>query len=325
MEQDELPAAATPKARVPWWRRLLPVVVAVGLVGFVLARQDLDAFLNALARTNYFVLASFAVVFVLSLLSADAFATSRVYRATVAPVDFKSLFLLRGASYLPSMLNHHLGQAWLTYFLSKAYRAPLWRVAGATLLVYATLLGGLVLLTLGALPLGGGRNSLLLPVLIALVVLGLGYLVVFRLRPSFLAERQALAPLFEVGVLGHLKLLLFRSPHLFVLFVGHWWLFLLFDVNIPLNDALAMMPVLMFVSSLPLAPQGFGTRDVLALELFRSYASGTVEEQTATIAAATLSFGVSVTVIQLVVSPLLMARAYKLLGVQTPAPVGETP
>jgi hypothetical protein len=57
----------------------------------------------------------------------------------VAEVKYSHLFAVRAASYLPSILNHHLGQAWLTYFLSRVYGAPIWRVAGATLIVYATI------------------------------------------------------------------------------------------------------------------------------------------------------------------------------------------
>jgi hypothetical protein len=76
------------------------------------------------------------------------------------------------------------------------------------------------------------------------------------------------------------------------------------------------MPVLMFVVALPVSPQGLGTRDALALALLSGYAPGTPAEQSATLAATTLSWLVALTLVQLAFSPPFMRRAYTLL---TPA------
>jgi hypothetical protein len=248
------------------------------------------------------------------LLSADSLATAHVYRKTVCPVRFREVFLIRGASYLPSMLNHHVGQGWLTYFISKTYGAPLWRVAGATLLVYATTFGCVFLLGAAALPFNHGRIAWLAPTIGGLALAGLGYMAVVQLKPSFLRQRQATAPLVEVGVRGHLLALLWRIPHVLVLFIGTWAPFVFFGLKIPLADALAFIPVVMLVTALPITPQGVGTRDVVALELLAGYAPGDHDQQIAAVAAATLSWACAITLVQAVISPVFMKRAQKVLG-----------
>ncbi|HEX2880624.1 MAG TPA: lysylphosphatidylglycerol synthase domain-containing protein, partial [Polyangiaceae bacterium] len=99
-----------------------------------------------------------------------------------------------------------------------------------------------------------------------------------------------------------------------VLFLGNWIPFELFGVHIPLADALMLMPVVMLAASLPITPQGVGTRDAVALQLFAGFASGTASERAATLAAATLSFAISLTLVQLVLSPLFLAPARRLLA-----------
>src|SRR5262245_39786065 len=123
--------AVAPRSDLPLWRRALPFGMGLLLVGWVAHRIDWDPFRSAVQRTNSAAFFGFAVAFYCALWVADVLATTHVYRKTIAPVRFRELLVIRAASYLPSLLNHHLGQAWLTYFLSRAYRAPLGRTAGA--------------------------------------------------------------------------------------------------------------------------------------------------------------------------------------------------
>ena len=290
----------------PLWRRVLPFAIAIGLTAFVLSRLDFSEFVEQLRRVHYPAFLAFATAFVLALLTADAFGTTLVYRATIAKIAFRDLWLLRGASYLPSLLNHHVGQAFLTYFLSREHGVPLARVAGATLLVYASWTGCLLLLaSVAVLVTGRPPAWLLLP-----LGAGVAYLIVIGLRPRALAETRLLGPLFDAGIRGHLIALAARLPHLVVMFLGTWLPFWFFGVRIPLADALPSIPILMVAITLPLTPQGFGTRDVLAAELFERFAAGATHEQRlATIAAATASWGVAITIVEAALGLLLMRRA----------------
>ena len=313
-EDDSAPSVA----QLPLWRRVLPFVLAALLVLWVLSRLDLAAFTRALGRTHYAAYLGFTALFMPVLLSADAFATAHVYRRSVGAVSFRELFLIRGGSYFPSLLNHHLGQAWLTWFVSRRYGTPLWRVAGATLLVYVTTFGCLFVLVSLALPFNHGRVPWLAPTVVVLAVLAVMYGLVIAIKPAFLKRWQATAPLVEAGISGHVLALILRMPHVLVQFLGAWLPFWFFGVKVPFKDALAYVPVIMLVQTLPITPQGVGTRDVIALELLAPYAPGTAQEQTAAVAAVTLSWAALLTIAQALISPVLLRRAQRLLHKPTP-------
>lgn len=309
------PAPSPVVPRPPQWRRLLPFALAAALMVVVLARIEWPAFAEQLRDVDYAGFFAFILVFVACLLLADTFATLYIYR-TVVRVSFRDLFLVRSASYLPSLLNHHVGQAWLTYLLSKKYRLPLGNVVGATLLAYVTW-GGCVL-CLAAVSLAGAGFSIAwmsLP-----LVAGLAYLAVLWWKPSRLA-RSFLAPLFEAGPGGHLRAMALRIPHLVVLFIGTWVPFYFFDVDIPLASAVTYMPVLMVVVALPLTPVGVGTRDVLAAQFFQAYVvgGGTLEQRNATLAAATTTVAVALTMVEAIVGLIALRWATGLV----PPPASE--
>ena len=299
---------------VPLWRRALPLVLGAVLVGVVLVRLDLASFVHELSRANHAAVLAFALVITFLLLAADTFATVGIYHRTVCPISFRELFVLRAASYLPSLVNHHVGQAWLTYFLSKVYGAPLWRVAGATLLTYATTLGCLLLFGVLALPFNIDRMPWLAPVLAFATVMAFLYLAFIAAKPAILRRWQATAPLVEIGVRGHLVAFVYRIPHMAVLFTGTWLAFWFFDIRIPIERALPTVPLLMLVAGLPITPQGVGTRDIVSVELFSAYVEGPPEARRAAIVAATLSWACALTLVQLVASTIFMRKARALLA-----------
>ena len=307
-------AAPLPAGRMPLWQRLGSLAIAIGLVALVAARIDFDEFLRQVRRTNYVGFFGLAIVTTLLLMTTDSFATVGLYRRTIGPLPFREFFIVRAASYLPSLLNYHLGQAWATYFIAKVYRAPLWRVAGSTLLAYATILGCILLFAACAIPFNADRITWLIPVVAGMTVLALLYLACIALAPGSLKRWQTTAPLIETGVRGHLVAFAYRIPHMIVLFLATWLPFFFFGVRIPLGYALAAIPPLMLVAALPITPQGIGTRDVLAVQLFSQCALGSPEERRAVIVATTLSWAVTLIIVQAVVSPLFMRRARRLLA-----------
>ena len=113
-----------PRDRRPLWRRSLPFVTAIALVGFLLCRLDLARFVQHLQRVNYAAFIGFVALFNLALLTADAFATSYVYRRTVCPIRFREFWLIRGFSYLPSVAQSPRGAG-------LAHLVPVARLQGA--------------------------------------------------------------------------------------------------------------------------------------------------------------------------------------------------
>jgi uncharacterized membrane protein YbhN (UPF0104 family) len=105
-----------------------------------------------------------------------------------------------------------------------------------------------------------------------------------------------------------------RLPHLAVLFLGTWLPFWFFDVRVPLGAAITYVPLLMVAVTLPLTPQGLGTRDALAYALFARYAGGATDaERAAAVVAATASTAVMLLVIEAVLGLALVRRVTRLL------------
>src|SRR6185503_15294559 len=96
-----------------------------------------------------------------------------VYRRATANLSFSALFVARAAAALPSALNFHLGQVYLTVLLTRGHRVSPASASGLTLLSYATLFGGTVAAAAVTLPLWVGRAPALLPYVVGLVVTGL--------------------------------------------------------------------------------------------------------------------------------------------------------
>ncbi len=296
----------------PLWRRLAPWGLAALLLAWLAWRVDLRLFGAQLLAINYLAYVGFLVLFCLALLVTDSFATSYVYRRLLAPISAREFMVIRAASYLPTVINHHLGQAWLTYFIARTYDARMWRAAGATALFYVTTFGCLVGLGVVSFLLDRQALPWLPPILGVLLVLGLLYLGVVWWAPASLARFTFAAPIFEMGVSGHLIAFAYRIPHMAVVFFGTWIPFLFFGVDIPLSSALALMPPLLMLSAVPVTPQGVGTRDALALTLFAGFASGTGAEREAAVAATTLSWAITASLIQIAISLFFIPRANRL-------------
>lgn len=285
--------------------------MAAALIGWVFSRIDWGTFRAQIARLDFVGFLAFHVVFVFALLSADVLATVFIYRR-VARVSYRDLFVVRSASYLPSIVNHHIGQAWVTYLVAKVYAVPLKRVVGATLFGYVTW-GGCILL-LGAVSLTAAGY----PIAYLVVPLGSGvaYLVLLAVKPARLAGNAVLGPLFEAGPVGHIQAMILRLPHMGVLFVGTWVPFLFFGVDIPFGAALTYIPIIMVAVALPLTPVGLGTRDALAAELLQRYVTngGSAQDRIATLAASTTTVAVTLTVIDAAIGLVMMRAASRLMG-----------
>ncbi len=297
--------------RLPLWKRVLPFVVSIALLVVVFWRIDLRATSASLARANVGGFVAFTLVFLAALLSADVFGTLVVYRPVIGRIRFVDLLIVRGASYLPSLLNHHVGQAFVTVFLSRSRGVSLARVFGGTIVIYASWAACLLGLVMAAVVVSGSPAEwLILP-------LGAGvlYLLLIGLRPKVAQHVAALKPLFEAGIKGHLVAALARLPHALVLFFGTWLSFRFFEVEIPVGAALAYVPILMVAVTLPITPQGFGTRDLVATTLFAKFALGnSAGEREARVAAATLSFGVVLTILEAFLGLVLIRRATRLIA-----------
>jgi uncharacterized membrane protein YbhN (UPF0104 family) len=294
-------------------RLIFGITLAAAALAYTLAQIDWATFFQALRSTNYLAFLAFVMTFVAAMLTADAFATAYIFSQTIGKIRYRDVFVLRGASYLPTMVNYHLGQAFFTWFLSRVHGAPVWRVAGTTFLVYASTVGSLLVMAAGSYLLRPDAFPWLGPTLGLSVILGLIYFAVITFGKRQLVRFEPLRVLIEAGPLGHLRAIFVRLPHIAVLFLGSWVPFWLFGIHIPFADALALIPILLLVGALPLTPQGLGTRELVALNLFSPYAQGSPQEAAARITACSLSWAIAFTLAEVVISLITAPRAHRLM------------
>ena len=272
-------------------RKFLSWGVATALMGYMLYTIPLEELSQALRRANISYLIGTVFFVDIGCLIADTWATSRIITWFLVPVRFMELLPVRAASYLMAILNYNLGQAGLVYYFHRVKGVPLLAATAMILMMMGTVVLMLSLMSLGGMAIASDERTRQFGLVVA--SLGAGaviYFIILRARPAWLARRGLFKPLFDVGVLGHLKATLVRVPHMAVIIIAHVLGMHSFGIEVPLGAGLIFIPMVLLVAALPLTPFGLGTMQVTAIHFFYPYAAApTVEAQKAMVFAYSLS------------------------------------
>jgi hypothetical protein len=304
------------RALGPWMVALVVLVWLFHLVPLADLRQALGR-----APLGWFIL--FVAASVTATLLLDAFATWMTFRWALhdVPTRYLDTVRIRGASYLLSVIHYGVGQGGFAYFLHRRHGVDLPRAAGVTMLILGV---NVVLTTLSAflgVVLGGAPDA---PGL-RLLVLGLAgafpaYLAVVALKPRFLARLRLFRPLFDAGLRGHAVAALARIPHMTWLLTANYVALAFFDVTPPIGKALALLPLVFVVATLPISPSGLGTAQLTAVALFSPWAAGvTAADRRAAVLAASLSLQFVALIAQAVIGAYFMRRLSNLPAEVKPA------
>jgi hypothetical protein len=294
-------------------RAILPWALAACIVAYLLSRVDVREVAARLSRVNAPAYLSVVFGFVALALALDALAGVRLFRAVGAAPTFWPFLAVRGASYLLGLVNYHVGQAHLTVLLTRLYRLPLVRVAGGTLMTYVTILGALWLLALPAAFVS--HDPIVRKTVLSVSLVAILYAVLVALAPAWLRRRPPFSVLLDVGVLGQIRLVLWRLPHVACLLVETWIAYAFFGVKIPPAAAGTDLVFVLLVSGLPLTPMGLGTRDLAAVSLFSRYASDATDaERRASVLAAGGALVTATMLCQLLIGLLFARRGLRILN-----------
>ena len=299
------------------WKRLtrnvVPWLVAAVALWWVFHAVKWTALLDAFAQARWlptFLGASALLLWVNC--AADCMAMSFTFRWFGVRLPYREIFIVRGATYLLAVIQYYVGQAAIIGFLHERRGVPGWRAAGFILFISGINLAVLVVLTAFGLSFGATPVAWLRLVPVTVGVGALLYGLVLWLQPAPLKRLQVLAPLFEMGVVGHLKALAVRLPHVLVIIAWHYLGLRCFRVDVPLLDALIYLPAVFFIAALPVSPQGLGLSQGAAVTFFARYAPGGEE-------AAVLAYSLAMTGVALMVQVtmgLLFLPAARRLGVK---------
>jgi hypothetical protein len=152
--------------------RLAPWLAAAALLGAVFLRVDFGATSRALGSADWPRFLAAAVPFAFVWLAIDAAALSRLVTRFHAPLAWREMLRLRGATYLLLVLSYDAAQAALALALSRRLGVPLLALGGTFLFWYAIDLATIAALgSLGALALPSALGAALRPALAGLFVL----------------------------------------------------------------------------------------------------------------------------------------------------------
>ena len=241
-------------------------------------------------------------VLVLAVYLADSYAIMKTFGWFVAPLSYREVLVVRGATYLLALVNYAVGQGAIIYFVNRTRKVPILRGTAAVLLVMGiNVLMLLVLATIGLVTssdVSRGLRTVLLTAYGGLFV----YILLVALRPRWLANRPIFDVLLTAGLKGHLRSMLVRVPHICTLLALSWVSMAAFGVMLPVTKAVLCLPIVYFVTVLPISVQGLGTTQAMMILFFATYAPGaTTGAREAAVLAASLLAQVVANVMQILI------------------------
>jgi uncharacterized membrane protein YbhN (UPF0104 family) len=251
--------------------RILAWLIALGLLAYLFRHASPDQVLQSLKQAAPWTV-PVLVALVLLVYLADSLAIWRIFGWFVTRLSFREVLVVRGATYILAVVNYAIGQGTIVYFVHRSRGVPVMRGAAAVLLVMGTNVLLLLFFATAGLALAPQMPRALHTVIIVAYAGLAVYIVAVATKPRWLTKRPIFDVLLGAGLLGHLKAVLIRIPHLFSLLLFTYVSFRAFGIKVPPAQALACLPVVYFISVLPISPAGLGTMQVALTFFFTPYA-----------------------------------------------------
>lgn len=306
-EQASAPRTAGQGSRgvVFWIRLILPYVVAASLLAYIFFKVPLGQVIQQLRAEALWTLVPLVFFGVTALFLLDCLAMWKTIEWVTCPIRFREVVEIRGASYLLAAVNYNLGQGSVVYFLYKRKKVEMLQSTGTVLLIMGAEFAVLVAIAgLGVIISDRPAVAALKPYVYPLAGVYLVYLVLTARPPRWLSSIRIFKPALDAGLLGNLKVLLIRVPHMLVLFLMHWAALELFNIHVPVGEALAALSAVFIVVVLPISIQGLGTGQAASVALLSGYAASGA----ATVLAYSLSVWVLGVICQVLVGLLFFKR-----------------
>jgi hypothetical protein len=252
-------------------RAIAPWVIGLAILAYLLWPYRLPekraVFVSAFRNAPPWA-AGAAVAGALAAYIADTFVTWCVFAWTHVRMRFREVAIIRGVTYFFAVVNYNLGQVAMVVVLArKGVRAA--RATGIILFMMGINLVVLVAFAATAVAKVEPRLRVVVWAVAGLLPL---YLLVIAVRPRILASRELFAPLFDLGLRGHLLGSLARAPHVIAMMGAHFAIMRAFGVAVPISTAALFIPIIFVVAVLPISVQGLGTTQAVAVQLLAPYA-----------------------------------------------------
>jgi|GEM_PF-429918 len=230
--------------------------------------------IRAALRSAYWWTVPANALLIVAVYLADSFAIKKTFGWFVAPLSYREVLIVRGATYLLALVNYTVGQGAIVYFVNRSRGVPVLRGTAAVLLVMGV--NVLMLLVLASIGLVVGSDvPATLRMIIYAAYAGLAvYIIAVAIKPAWLVRRPIFDVLLNAGIGGHLRSMAVRLPHIITLIALTWTSLAAFGIVVPFAKALLCLPIVYFVAVLPISFQGLGTSQAMMIHFFSGYAVG---------------------------------------------------
>ncbi len=260
-------------------RRVVPWLVAICILAVLLRRAGAASLRDAVGNADLVLLLGATALCTLGMFALDVLALSRVVSWFNCPTAMREIAPVKAAAYLINILNYNAGSGAIALWLARHKRVPFLEAASAVLFI--NVVDALVLVAFMAVGLPVLRPPMRAGVamVIGIAVLaftgnllywraGVDFLVLRRLRewPIFKSFRQA-------RIAHYARLAAIRVPFDLLFIANHWAGLRAFGVAAPPLMVLAYVPVISFISIVPITVSGLGTVQAAVVVLFKPYGS----------------------------------------------------
>ena len=259
-------------------RRILPWLVAFGILAFLVRQAGIASLRAALAEADLRLLLVSTLLCTLPMYLLDVLSLARVITWFNRPISFREIAPVKAAVYLINIVNYNAGSGAVALWLKRRKGIPFLEGAASVLfmnVVDAALLVAFMAAGLPALSPPVDRGVALLVGVAGAALAGhflywqggVDFVVLGRVRgwPIFRSFRLA-------TVERYLRLALLRFPFDLFFILNFWLALRAFGIDVPFLKTLAFVPLILFIAVVPVTVSGLGTVQAATVYLFSSYA-----------------------------------------------------
>ncbi|MCP4751252.1 MAG: hypothetical protein GY866_10180 [Proteobacteria bacterium] len=266
-----------------------PWVVAAVIFYFVFQRVSITDVAAAFLRVDLRIFLPLLVFSLFIHFFWDSLVYTLLFRWFGVSVTYRGMLPIRGASYLLMVLNFFVGQGGLTLLMNRWKALSIKRTGSIVLFsIFTDYYMLMVLCLIGAFRLPGvdlvdffqgtEEGDLVRFIVISWIYFAL-HIGFYRLylprggRP-FLKRSEILSTFREAPLFLYIKLGAVKLVNSIVGLFSTYFALMAFDLHVPLPYLVAFLPIVWFISSIPITVMGLGTTQAALIWLVARYAEG---------------------------------------------------
>lgn len=287
---DNMETATKQKTKIPnWLKTIVTIFVSIVILYYYLHHQNWGELRNALKMANVPV-ALFGVMFPqLILWIFDSLSMQKIVKWYHAPVPYRDIFFIRGASYLLGIVNNSLARGGILLYLMRKADIGARKIMGMQIHWFLVWFWGfniyLALVTAAAqyLDLGIGQNLNMTAWWIYISVNGYWFIeqwlfwhnnINIGLSKYFINKGNEFWSAWALSrPRNWLLIWAMTLPSYINIFVCYYFVALSFGIKAPFINFMVMVPFTLMLSNIPIAFGGYGTTTFAWTLFFSSHAA----------------------------------------------------